>query len=499
MAPVRRLVCIATALALAGCATAPPAPKVQVPDAWSEPAPAEAAPLTPDWWQAFRSQELAGLIAAALLESPDLEIASERVRQAEALLQIAGASLFPTLDLDAATGESGSRPRGGPTRKSKSTDVALTASYELDLWGRNVSIKRAAGESLQATRFDYETVRLTLVASVATAYFQALSLRARLAIARDTVAIAERILAVVNSRARHGAASQLDVARQETALLQARAIIPPLELAERQTLNALAVLVGRVPEGFDVASRSVVELPVPGAEPGLPAEVLVRRPDLAAAEAQLAAANADLAAARAALLPRIQLTGSGGYASDALLSLGSSSSFVYAIAATLLQPIFDGGRLRGQVALAGARERELVETYRRAILAALADVENALVAASRTAVQEALQTQAREGAERTLRLAEIRYREGVDDLLSVLDAQRTLFQTQDQLAQIRLARLQASIALYRALGGGWTPPAPRRDAVSPPGAGPVPAREAAPSQEAGAEPPPPDQPPALPT
>ena len=460
MSEPRRLATGLTALVLAGCAvtSTPPPRGIDMPAAWNEPAPADVQPLVLDWWRAFGSAELAGLVAQALAGNPDLAIASERIRQAEAALQIAGASLFPTLDLDAGTGQAGSRPRGGPTTTGKSTDVALSASYELDLWGRNASIKRSADESLQATRFDYETVRLTLVASVATTYFDVLTFRARLAIARETVAIAERILGVVDSRARHGVTSQLDLVRQQTAVLQARAIIPPLELLERQTLNALAVLVGRPPEGFDVAGRSVAELPVPGVEPALPAGVLVRRPDIAAAEAELAAANADVAAARAALLPSIRLTGSAGLASDALLSIGSSPTLLYSIAASLLQPIFDGGRLRGQVDFAAARERELVETYRRSILAALTDVENALVAANRTAVQEQLQTQVREGAQRTLRLAEIRYREGVSDLLSVLDAQRTLFQAQDLLAQIRLARLAASVALYRALGGGWEAP-----------------------------------------
>jgi NodT family efflux transporter outer membrane factor (OMF) lipoprotein len=458
----RRLAAALAAVALAGCAvtSTPPPRGIEMPGAWNEPAPGNVQPLALDWWRAFDSEELSGLVARALAGSPDLAIATERVRQAEAQLRIAGASLFPTLDLDASTAQSGFRPKGGPTTTGKSTDVSLAASYELDLWGRNASIARSAGESLEATRFDYETARLTLVASVATTYFEVLSLRARLAIARETLAIAERILAVVTSRARYGAASQLDLSRQQTAVLQARAIVPPLELAERQTLNALAALVGRPPEGFEVAGTAVAELPVPGAAPALPAEVLVRRPDIAAAEAELRAANADVAVARAALLPSIRLTGSAGLASDALLSIGSSPTFLYSIAASVLQPIFEGGRLRGQVDFAASRERELVEGYRRSILFALTDVENALVAANRTAVQESLQTEVREGAQRTLRLAEIRYREGVDDLLSVLDAQRTLFQAQDQLAQIRLARLDASVALYRALGGGWQPPAP---------------------------------------
>jgi outer membrane protein TolC len=182
---------------------------------------------------------------------------------------------------------------------------------------------------------------------------------------------------------------------------------------------------------------------------------LVRRPDLATVEAQLAAANADLAVARAALLPSLQLTASAGLANTALMSLADPASAIYNLGASILQPIFEGGRLRGQIDVASSRERELVESYRRAILAALADVEDALVATSRTAEQQALQAQARDEASRALRLAEVRYREGADDLLTVLDAQRTLFSAEDQLALTQLARLQASVSLYQALGGGW--------------------------------------------
>jgi outer membrane protein TolC len=182
----------------------------------------------------------------------------------------------------------------------------------------------------------------------------------------------------------------------------------------------------------------------------------VRRPDLASAEAQLAAANANVAVARAALLPSISLTGSAGLASDVLVNFLSAPTAALAIGASLLQPIFDGGRLGAQVDVAASRERELVENYRKFILAALADVESALAAGSRSVDQEVLQEQVVVQARRALQLAEIRYREGADDLLTVLDAQRTLFQAEDQLAQIRLSRLLASVGLFKALGGGWT-------------------------------------------
>ena len=206
------------------------------------------------------------------------------------------------------------------------------------------------------------------------------------------------------------------------------------------------------------------DLVVPSVAPGIPADLLTRRPDLASAEAQLAAANANVTAARAALLPSIQLTGSAGLASNVLLNFMSAPTATLALGAALAQTIFDGGRLRSQVDVAASREQELVESYRKAILAALADVESALAASSRTAEQEILQQQVLDQARVALRLSEIRYREGVGDLLTVLDAQRTLFQAEDQLAQIRLSRLQASIGLFKALGGGWTVRGPQESA-----------------------------------
>ncbi len=456
----------AAALAVLGaCASigdAPPASPVgasAMPPAWAETGGASAGTDTPaparDWWKGFGSTELAALVAAALGASPDMAIAAERVRQAEAQARIVGASLFPALNFGAGTSRRETRPPGGSWSGDDSSSGALSASYELDLWGRVSSGLRSAEASLRASRFDQQTVRLTLAAGVASGYFQLLSLRGRIETARENLAIAQRVFKLVDARVRNGAASKLDLARQRATVLSLRASIPPLELQERQTLYALAILSGRLPEGFEAAGASVSALVVPRVEPGLPADLLARRPDIASAEAQLAAANANVAAARAALLPGISLTGSAGLASNVLVNFLNTPTAALALGASLMQPIFDGGRLRGQVDVAASRERELVEAYRKSVLAALADVEGALAAGGRTAEQEALQAQVLEQARIALRLAEIRYREGADDALSVLDAQRTLFAAEDQLAQIRLARLQASISLYKALGGGW--------------------------------------------
>jgi multidrug efflux system outer membrane protein len=457
---MRQLTYLGIALLLGACAITgrAPAPAPDMPQAYTEPAAPDAAVPAREWWGAFGSPELSSLVAAALAANPDLAIAAERVRQAEAQVSIAGASLFPALNFGAGSSRRETRVDGGSWQSGDASSATLSASYEVDLWGKNASGVRSAEAALRASRFDQETVRLTLVAGVANAYFQVLSLRGRLGVARENLGIAERVFAVVDSRVRNGAASELDRARQQAAVLAQRAAILPLELQERQTLFALAILLGRAPQGFDTAASAVTALAVPRVAPGLPAQLLVRRPDLASAEAQLAAANASVAAARAALLPSIGLTGSAGLASDVLLNFLNGPTATLAIGASLLQPIFEGGRLRAQVDVAASRERELVENYRKAVLAALADVESALAAGGRTAAQELLQEKIVEQARAALRLAEIRYREGADDLLTTLDAQRTLFQAEDQLAQIRLARLQASVGLFKALGGAWKMP-----------------------------------------
>ena len=452
-----KAICIALAFALTGCGTTSPMlkPNVTAPAAWNEAAPAGAMGVSADWWHGFGSAELQSLVDQALAGSPDLAIAMERVRQAEAQVRIAGASLFPTIDLGFGASTRVTNDSRGTTRTEAST-VNVAVSYEVDLWGRNRSGVRSAESSLAATAFDRDAARLTLIAGVASGYFDVLSLRSRLAIARENLAIAERVLELVSARARNGAASALDLSRQQAAVLSQRAALLPLEQQERQTLAALAILTGRLPQGFDVKAAGVSDLQVPGIDPGLPSELLVRRPDLASAEARLASANADVAAARAALLPSISLTGSAGLASGALLAVLGGPTSAISLGLSVLQPIFDGGRLRGQVSVAESQERELVESYRKAILTAFGEVEDALVAASRQAQQEVLQQQVQAQAREALRLAEIRYREGADDLLTVLDAQRTLFSAQDQLAQIRQNRLDAAVDLYKALGGGWS-------------------------------------------
>lgn len=459
---MKYFVCLGIALLLGACAikgnVPAPAPGI-LPQAFSGPgANQDLTGPAPEWWAAFGSQELSSFVATAFAANPDLAIYAERVHQAEAQVHVAGASLFPELNLNAGSSQRTTRRDDGNWHSGASSRAALNTSYEIDLWGKNTSAVRAAEASLLASRFDREAIRLSLIAGVANAYFQVLSLRSRLMIARKNLKVALRVLAIVDSRVRNGVASRLDHARQQAAVLTQKAAIPPLELQERQNLFALAILLGRAPEDFEATATTVDSLAVPRVAPGLPSQLLSRRPDLASAEAQLAAVNAAVTGARVAMLPGIALTGSAGVASNMLVNLLNSPATTLTLGVSVMQPVFDGGRLDALLDAASARERELVENYRKAIFTALADVENALIAGERTAEQEQLQQEVVEQMRLALRLAEIRYREGADDLMTTLDVQRTLFQAEDQLAQIRLSRLQASVSLFKALGGAWELP-----------------------------------------
>lgn len=442
-------------LALTGCAAPGPAtrPAVPLPTAWTTPV-APTAPLEGTWWRGFGSAPLLDLIDEALAANPDLAQTAERVVQAELNLRSAGASLFPAVT--AGAGSSARRSDGGPgpSSRGESTSASLSVSYEVDLWGRLAAGRRSAQAGVQASRFDLDGARLSLAAGVAQAWFQTLALRVRQEIARENLALAERLLAIVEVRYRNGAASALDLSRQRTTVLNQRAALLPLQEQLRQTEGALALLLGRAPQGYAVPEADFAALALPEVAPGLPSELLVRRPDLAAAEARLAAADADVDAARAALLPSFELSGSAGLASTALLSLSNPVSTA-TLAASIAQTLFDGGRRQVQVELSESQRRQLVEGYRAAVLSALQDVEVALAQAARYREQEQAQQTIREEAQRALQLAERRYREGVDDLATLLDAQRTLFAAQDNLAQTRLARLTAALDLFKALGGGW--------------------------------------------
>ncbi|MDE3114578.1 MAG: efflux transporter outer membrane subunit [Pseudomonadota bacterium] len=467
------------ALTMAGCATDPPAAlelsSLNLPSMFTAPV-AKEAPIWPkaDWWKGFGSTEMDGLIDTAQKNNLDLDAAIARVRQAEAQTEISGSVLFPDVTVSADATRSGTKVHGIGLDHN-SFGVSPAASYELDFWGKNRDQLRAAEESLKSAKFSQEVVGLTVTSGVANTYLDVLALRERVTIANQNIDAADRILAITEAKVTNGVASNLDLAQQQALVAGQKAQVPALVEQAKEAEYALAVLLGRAPEGFHVDGQNLDGILSPQVAPGVPSALLHRRPDVAAAEANLASAHANVDAARAAFFPSISLNAGGTYGTAALGPTGLG----YSIGASLLQTIFDGGRLLGQSRLARAQQRELVDTYRTTVLGAFVDVETSLGQVGSLAEQQKLKTDQVNAATEAFRISEIQYREGVADLLTVLQAQQTLFTAQDQLVQIKLARIQADIGLYKALGGSWTE---NPDDVTQP----IPASTAAPAKDAPA-------------
>lgn len=423
---------------------------------------AAAPPVRPDWPRLFGSAELNRLVERAVDDNFDIAVAFARITQAEAQSRSAAAALYPTLT-GSADGSRSLRPgtlgsKRGPFSESVGNQfsLGLSASYEIDFWGKNRATAEAGRLTFKASRFDRDVVALTSVSSVVTAYFQMLAYQDRLRIARDNIAVAERTLKVIQARLSVGTATQLDIAQQESVVAQQRATIPPLELTLRQARVTLAVLVGETPAVVTVKGGSLNAIAAPAVRAGLPSQLLQRRPDIAEAEARLASEEAKVLAARAALFPNISLTGQGGLESAVLKNLLRPEAAVASAAAGLVQPILDGGALRAQLDLQKGLADELIATYRKTIVSAFADVENALIGVQENSRYERLQAETVASARRAYGITEQRLREGTIDIVTLLSTQQTLFQAQDQLSQIRLRRMLSYVDLFQALGGGWT-------------------------------------------
>ena len=455
---------------LNACSVAPTytRPKVALPAQWHESAGnsvegngADGSQASPsvwpaaDWWHGFGSAQLDELIAEAERNNDDLAGAVARVREADAQARIAGAPLLPSLDLGATATRERAQVSGAGPRVFNVFSPGLSASYELDFWGKNRALRDAARAAATASRYDQQTIALTVVSSVATTYFQALELRDRIQVAQQNLENGEKILKGFQAEQSAGTATGLDVAQQATTVALLNAALPPLLQQLRQTVHALAVLVGKTPESVDIDTGTLTNLPSPVIVEGLPSQLLSRRPDVAEAEQQLIAANADIGVARAALFPSIQLTASGGYESSALTSLVSPPNRVYALTAGLTQPIFHGGALRGQVDFSHARYTELLTTYHKTVLTAFSNVEDALVATQQTAEQQKRQQEAVVTAKRAFEFAQMQMSAGVVNILTVLNTENALFSAQDELAQVNYLHLQALVNLFTALGGGW--------------------------------------------
>jgi multidrug efflux system outer membrane protein len=458
----KRVLCLC-ALLLTACARTPPPslPAADIPAAFEQPLP-QNAPVWPalDWWTNFNDPQLRALIQAAQSNNLDIAQAEARLRQADARARQAGAALLPTLGLngnvDSLYGQT-----GGTSAHETDYSLGLGASYELDFWGKNRDAADSARAARAASAADRQTVGLTVTGSVAGSYFQLLSLRQRIGVAQANLKSSQDILNLVQRRVSAGYAASADLLQERANMAATQALLPQLQQQELETRNALAILLGRPPEGFAVTGDGLGDLAAPLVAPGLPATLLSRRPDLATAEANLAAAHADLAAARVAFLPSLTLSASAGLQYPALAAAVDTlpgAGLGMGLGAALVQTIFDGGKITAKTNEAEARQEELLAAYRAAVLNAFADVENALGNLTHLAAQEtALRDQVAQ-SEKVLSAAQRKYNAGYSDFLTVTDAERILYTARDQLSDVRRARLVASVALYKALGGGYTAP-----------------------------------------
>ncbi|WP_020204764.1 efflux transporter outer membrane subunit [Cupriavidus sp. WS] len=477
-----RLATLAVALILAGCSLAP---TYKVPEAataatpaykeaeaartegsqWKVATPAEGAQRG-EWWKIFGDADLDRLIAQASESNQDLAVAAARLKQARAFTGVAEADLYPQLSvgLDPTRTQYSAASQGFPdgTKVPAQTvyKARAFASYELDLFGRvadNVKAARAEGAAAEDL---YRSVQLALQADVAQAYFSLRTLDSERDLLNATIVLREDALKLLKRRFDEGETTDLDPARAEAELGTARADLAAIERRRANQEHALAVLTGAPPAAFTLAARPLdaTLITVPA---GLPSDLLERRPDIAQAERLMAAANARIGVARSAFFPKITLTGLFGFESSDLSNLfkWSSSAWMLGplVGSTLVAPIIDGGRNRANLNAAKAQHEEAVASYRQSVLTALREVEDSLADVRWLSQQAGALDGALGGARRAAKISRSRYEAGAVDYLTVIDADRTVLQSQRDANQVAGLRASATVALVRSLGGGWGP------------------------------------------
>ncbi|MDP9649655.1 efflux transporter outer membrane subunit [Paraburkholderia caledonica] len=445
--------------ALVGCATAPEptSPSLDVPATWRFAPSAQGTwsdSVDSHWSRGFGSAALDDLVAQALAKNDEVTAADARLSQARAALADARGALFPQLSVQAShTGPNAALNSSDAYLASGAYSWLLNGAYDLDIWGVDRDAVDAARANAQAQRYALDSVKLDLAAAVMSTFVQTSAMQARVEVASRNLEVAERTEALVATRVENGYIPRLELFEQRTLVATQTRTVASLRQQAAASEIALAELLGVAPANFAPMIDEFGRLSIPTLAPALPSVLLTRRPDIAQAEARLATADANVRAARAALLPSVNI-------SAALYDPGSSlariaASPFYALSASVAATIFDGGHLRARRDLAQAQRAELIAGYQRAVSKAFCDVEAALNAIAGTDSQLAAQRSAIEQAQAALATAQARYAAGGETLLTVLDAERSLFSEQDLAVQLRLANMLAKIALFKAMGGGW--------------------------------------------
>lgn len=453
MNSLRHIVAISAALVfLSGCSLTPnyQRPEVEKP-AWREAQISQNAEIATDWWTNFESAELNALMQRSLENNNNLQASLQRVEQARADLKIAGASLLPSADVTT-TYMSGSTQAMNITDMRNNGIPEFTAdagiSYELDLFGANRAKTNSAEGRLLSAAYRHDALALVIMGDVAQNYFNVLNLKERVRIANDNLRATEDLLEVAEARFQTGARTQLDITRQETQVARAKAAITALEQELALAQNALAVLVGEPPQSFKVGEKNINNLRLPSPAVLQPAALLERRPDVKSMETMLIAANADIGAARAAFYPSVNI-------GPSLLLAANPSASALTLAGSVIAPIFQGGRLEGNLNRVTARQKELAENYQQTVLVAFQEAENALIKVQKTLERENALKQAAAKAHEAYTIAKNQYSLSVIEFQDVLDSQRMMLESEDQYERARYETLAARVELFKAMGGGW--------------------------------------------
>ncbi len=432
-----------------------------IPDRWNG-ANAESEKVLPPerWWTEFNNAELEELVQIALSNNFNLQTAVARIAQAEARSRSTHAGQLPTVD--AVVRSELRAPEFGigtaPTRADYATreiyQAGLRVGYEVDLWGRGAYETQSALARVKASYYAREALAESLVGDVTISYFTVLSLRERVKFASDNVAVAEAIEAALKKRMTSGDVSVFEYEQQGLVTADALARLYDLRRNLASAEGNLAFLLGRPVNLLEIRGTSLREITVPTIHPGLPSDLLCRRPDLREAEAELAAAHADVGVARKSLMPTINLTGEGGYGVSNLYTALAPQALFTDLVGQFAQAIFDGGKRKEDIADRQGRERELIEAYQSTVLGALRDTEEALMGVRMTEQRQQVLSQAAERAQRLVELTNKVFNRGATDAVGLLESQRTAYRTGDIAVSARLDRLRASVDVYKALGGG---------------------------------------------
>lgn len=408
------------------------------------------------WWDVFQDQELQNLIRTALKNNYDVRIAATRVLEAQAQLGITRADQYPSLSVGDAVADQRSPAIGPiPSYEVSLGQVTASAAWNLDFWGRYRRSTEAARANLLANEWAQKEVMATLVANVATAYFQLRELDLELEISRRTLGSRNESLRLTQTLEQHGISSLLDVRQSEQLVYTAAEEVPDFEKQIAQQENALSILLGKNPGDIPRGWKLTEQPHAPEVPAGIPSTLLERRPDIRASEESLIAANAQIGVARSAYFPQISLTGTAGFETPALTSLFTGPAGLWNFGASLTQPIFEGGRIKSNVRFTEAQREQFLLTYQQTVQGAFRDVSNALVAYQKNREFTIQQEQLWKSAQDAARLSEVRFKAGTTDYLEVLTNETNAFTAELGLAQAQGNELIALVQVYQALGGGW--------------------------------------------